>query len=163
MVALKIEDVKLFTSLLFVGEMFDQFLVREATITTFNTFSINGAIKKGYYSDAELEDQKVQKLSCWKTLKPFCFSLIKGKRLPESFQIQMQLSAQQLESFLERRPQSIPREQITGLHLAVRYENGILHCVTGSSINIFTMDKSLESEWDLEVSEFLKRNKIAFC
>jgi len=42
MIALKIEDLKLFTSKLFVGEVFDQFLAKEAVIVTFNTFTIDG-------------------------------------------------------------------------------------------------------------------------
>lgn len=161
MIALKVEDLKLFTSQLFVGEIFDPFLVREVVITTFNTFTINGNIKKGYYS--EEQEQEIPLMSFWKTLKPFCFSLIKGKRLPESFQIQFQLSPQQLAAFLHTSSLGTLAEQIQGLHLAVRYDKGELICVTGVSLNIFTMDKSLEQEWDSWVTKFLKDNKIAFC
>ena len=40
MVALKIEDIKTCTAKLFLGEEFDSFLVREAQIVTFNSFTI---------------------------------------------------------------------------------------------------------------------------
>ena len=55
MVALKVEDVRAFTSKLFVKEDFDGFLVKEITIVTFNSFTIDGHIKQGYYSEEELD------------------------------------------------------------------------------------------------------------
>ena len=55
MIALKIEDLKTFTAQLFMGETFDHWLVREVNIVTFNSFTIDGRIRQGYYSDEELE------------------------------------------------------------------------------------------------------------
>ena len=55
MVALRIEDMKVFTKKLFIGETFDRFLVREASIVTFNSFTIDGRVRQGYYSEEELE------------------------------------------------------------------------------------------------------------
>ena len=40
MVALKIEDIRLFTEKLFLKEDFDHFLVREISIVTFNRFEM---------------------------------------------------------------------------------------------------------------------------
>ena len=57
MVALKIEEQKKFTEGLFLGELFDSFLVTEANIVTFNSFTINGRVRRGYYSDEELEEE----------------------------------------------------------------------------------------------------------
>ena len=50
MVALKVEEQKAFTEGLFIGEIFDKFLVREAEIVTWNRFSIDGKIRQGYFS-----------------------------------------------------------------------------------------------------------------
>ena len=47
MIALKIEDLKTFTAQLFMGETFDHWLVREANIVTFNSFTIDGRIRQG--------------------------------------------------------------------------------------------------------------------
>lgn len=91
MVALKIEDLKGFTSKLFVGDVFDRWLLREAAITTFNVFTIDGRVRRGYYTEQELEENAIGQLSAWKAVRPFCFSLIKGKNcrvvfiLPFSF------------------------------------------------------------------------------
>ena len=87
MTALQIEEQKAFTENLFIGELFDRFLVREASFVTYNSFLIDGRVRQGYYSEEELELQKIEEFSAWKVLKPFCYSLIRGKRLPESFRI----------------------------------------------------------------------------
>lgn len=162
MVALKIEEQKRFTEGLFIGELFDSFLVREASIVTFNSFSIDGRVRQGYYSDEELEEKQIEEFSSWRTIKPVCFSLIKGKRLPESFRIVFLLSPGAKERFVSSRVPSMRPEDIGGLYLNVHYENGEMTCVTGTSIQIFTMDKSLEREWDESVKQFLKKKGIAF-
>ena len=41
MIALKVEDVKTFTSKLFLKEDFDSFLVKEVNIVTYNNFSVS--------------------------------------------------------------------------------------------------------------------------
>lgn len=80
MIALKIEDLKTFTAQLFQGETFDHWLVREANIVTFNSFTIDGRIRQGYYSDEELEKNRIEELSSWKALRPFCYSLNQGEK-----------------------------------------------------------------------------------
>ena len=85
MIALKIEDLKHFTGQLFAGEAFDHWQVRDVSIVTFNTFTIDGRIRPAYYSEEERREQKIRSYSLWSSLRPFCYSLIRGKRLPESF------------------------------------------------------------------------------
>ena len=103
MIALKIEDMKQFTARLFMGETFDHFLIREAEIITFNVFTIDGHIRQGYYSEEELEENQLEELSSWKMIRPYCFSLIKGKKLPGSFQIVLQMPPQAVEKFVAAR------------------------------------------------------------
>lgn len=160
MIAFKVEDIRQFTSNLFIGTMFDFFLVREAEIVTFNLFHIDGKVKKEYYTDQELEEKQIGELSAWEAVKPVCFTLIKGKKLPGSFRIVFQLGPSQTEQFLQRRQLSVRPEEISGLYLNVRYEEGKLYCVTGTSVNFFTMDKSLDREWDEAVKLFFKNNNI---
>ncbi len=158
MTALKIEDVKAFTSKLFVREDFDAFLVKEVSIITYNSFTIDGHIRQGYYTREELEEGGFEELSTWSMLRPFCFSLIKGKKLPGSFRIVLQLPRRSLESFAGKI--GMDAEQIQGLYLNIRYEDGSLYCVTGTSMNLFTMDKTLEEEWDRSVKEFMRSHGI---
>ncbi|CBL20025.1 hypothetical protein CK1_19950 [Ruminococcus sp. SR1/5] len=48
MLALKITDIRDFTNKLFIGEVFDKFCLSEATVTTFNTFTIDGRLQKDF-------------------------------------------------------------------------------------------------------------------
>ena len=56
MVSLKIEDIKTFTSSLFIGSLFDEFLMREAQVVTYNSFTIDGRIRSGYYTEEEVQE-----------------------------------------------------------------------------------------------------------
>ncbi len=54
MLALKITDIRDFTNKLFIGEVFDKFCLTEASITTFNTFSIDGRLLKDFFDTDSL-------------------------------------------------------------------------------------------------------------
>ncbi|MDO5417853.1 MAG: DUF5721 family protein [Lachnospiraceae bacterium] len=162
MISFRIEEIKVFTKKLFLGEDFDEFLLKEANVTTYNSFTIDGRIRQGFYSDDELEMLQIEDYSAWKTIRPICFSLIKGKKLPGSFHIHLQASPACMEDFLkECRMQHISVDQITGLYLHIRYEGGKLSCITGTSLAFFTLDKSLDMEWDEYIRLFLREKGIA--
>ena len=146
----------------FYGETFDYWLVREANIVTFNSFTIDGRIRQGYYSDEELEMNRIEEFSSWKTLRPFCYSLIRGRKLPESFQITLQLSPEENEKFIRRVKPDLPADQVAALYLNIRYENHAAACVTGTSLKIFMLDKQIEQEWDETVRRYFKKLQIPY-
>lgn len=162
MISLKIEDMKQFTSDLFIGTLFDACLVREAEIVTFNSFAIDGRMHRNYFTEQEREELQIEELSSWEMLKPFCFSLIRGKKLPERFHITFQLPLRHVEEFLKRTQLAVLADQIAGLYLNVRYENHELRCITGTSLRVFTLDKRLEYQWDEAVRLYLKKHKLPF-
>lgn len=162
MIALKMEEMKDFTRKLFVEEVFDWWMMREAVITTYNTFTIDGRIRKGYFTEQELEEKGIGEMSPWKLVRPVCFSLIKGKRLPESFRITLQLPGTRVEQFLQSVQPDFKAEQVSGLYLNIRYEEQKLYCVTGTSLNVFTLDKKIEQEWDETVKRFLREKEIVY-
>lgn len=162
MIALKIDDIRGFTSKLFVGTVFDEYLVREANIVTFNSFKIDGHIRQGYYTEQELETDKIEDFSSWKAIKPICFSLIKGKKLPGSFQITLQLSPEKVERFLREYQIGLTMDQVSGMYLNIRYEDQVLYCISGTSLNIFTLDKALDTEWGEAIRLFLREHEISF-
>ena len=162
MIACNICDIKLFTQKLFIGETFDRFLLKEAEIVTFNTFSIDGRVHKSFYSEEERAERQIEDYSSWKTLRPFCFSLIKGKKLPERFSIILKLPKAATEQFLTARKSQWLPEQIGGLFLNIHYENQRLSCITGLSFNQFTLDKTLEREWDESIRAFLRKEELPF-
>jgi hypothetical protein len=158
MVSLKIEDLPAFTRQLFTGDTFDRFLVQEARIVTFNAFTIDGRIRAEYFPDGDYTEE----YSSWKMLRPFCFSLIRGKRLPESFSIVLALPPAGAESFTRRIMPNAPEGLVRGLYLNIRYEDKVCRLVTGTSLTQFTVDRRIEHEWDSAAGGFLKKAEIGY-
>lgn len=164
MIALKITDVKDFMNKLLAGDIFDYFETAEVSITTFNTFSIDGRLRKDFFdTDAgEILDQNKRSCSLWKDLKPYCYSVIRGKRTPLNFKIILQLSYRQTQAALEKLNVSISPELISRLFLNLQYKNKELLCTTGVATQVFIPDKSLEQYWDSTILSYFQTRKILF-
>jgi hypothetical protein len=165
MIALQIQDIKNFMSKLLLSQTFDNFQIVEGSITTFNTFHIEGRLHKDFFTAEEIEEQFLDKreFSLWKEVKPFCLELIKGKKTPLSFKFIFQLSKENTEKLLASSGiTSLQPENISGLLLNVRFDNGSLCVITATNLNLFTLDKSLEHAWDDMVKRFLKQQEISF-
>ena len=165
MIALQIQDIKNFMSKLLLSQTFDHFLLVEGTITTYNTFRIDGRIHKSFFTDEEMEERELntREFSLWKEIKPFCLELIKGKKTPLGFKFTFQLSRENTAKLLASSGiTSIHLENVSGLLLNVRYENGALNVITATNLNLFTLEKSLEHAWDDMVKRFLKQQEISF-
>ncbi len=164
MIALQIQDVKVFMGKLLLQHSFDAFLVVEGSITTYNTFHIDGRLHPDYYTAQEQDALKTSRrsFSLWQELRPFCLELIKGKRTPLNFRFTFRLSRENTEKLLSQTGSSFSLEQVNGLILNLRYDESGLMCTTGLSLNLFTMDKSLEHAWDQMVQKFLLSQGLCF-
>ena len=165
MIALQIQDIKNFMSKLLLSPTFDNFLLVEGKITTFNSFRIDGRLHKDFFTADEAEEKTLdtREFSLWKEVKPFCLELIKGKKTPLGFQFTFQLSKDNTIKLLAGSGiSSIRSENISGLLLNIRYDNGALNVITATNLNLFTLDKSLEHAWDDMVKRFLKQQEISF-
>ena len=103
-------------------------------IVTYNNFTIDGHIRQGYYTDEELEENRIESFSPGRCSARMFFADKKGKKLPGSFHIVLLLPPSDIENSL-RFPEAGIGEQIQGLYLNIRYEDGALYCVTGTSLN----------------------------
>lgn len=141
---------------LLLKDTFDLFSFIEGEITTFNTFTIDGFIQKDFFDEAP-EDA----YSRWRDLRDYCFGIIRGKRTPLNFRIVLSLPPDRYAAFLaDRRLTGCRPEEIQGLYLNFRYDGTNLQCVTGISLRGFTMDKSLEKEWDVYARELFVKMGI---
>lgn len=165
MISLKINNIKNFTSHLLVKNTFEDMLLVEGLISTHSTFSINGHINSGYYSQEDLENLSCipgkNSYSSWKLLRPVCYEIIKGKNLPTSFKFVLKLNDAQISALLDKLS-DFKIEDVAGLFLNIRYENGNLTIVTGTSMNIFTLDKTLDKAFDTYITHFLENNSIEY-
>lgn len=146
-------------SKLLLSDTFDSFLFIEGEIVTFNTFSINGYLQKDFFDKDMIPERNY---SLWKELREYCFSLIRGKRTPLRFKFVFGLSEPNIEKLLRQQGLSFTPQDVQGLYLNISYDGHSLRCVTGTSMNLFTLDKSLEEAWDKMVQKFFVQKEISF-
>ena len=162
MKAYRAEDLRSFTQALFLKESFDRFLVAEAEFRTFCAFSVSGAAERGWFTDEELEEERVEEYISWRKLRPVCFGLIRGKKTPGYFRITFRADPEEEEAFLKENAPSFPRESLGGLFWNLKYENGKLQLISAASMNRFPPDRALEEAWDRRTERFLKEEKIPY-
>lgn len=163
MQSLKITEVKDFMTKLLTADPFDAFLLSEASLTTFTTFHIDGSFHKDYFGMTE-EDTECSsaKFPSWKLLRPFFFDLVKGKHTPLQFKIVFRLADYNVEKLLQQSGISLTAQDISGLFLNIHYNGKEVTCTTGTSLRIFTLDKSLDHAWDSMVQKFFKQKQIPY-
>lgn len=163
MIAINIPDRKEFTKALFIGNVFDRFLLSEASITTFCNFSIDGALHRNFYSTEEQGSMRLEEraFSLWKECKPFCFSVIKGTHTPLHFRFVFQLSRRDMEQFLISCGIPMSVDDVFGLFLNITFDGTSLTCTTGTSMRMFTLDKTLDNSWDNWIMSFFKQHGLA--
>lgn len=159
MLALRILDLKDFTGKLFLGEVFHHFYFVEASFTTFLTHTLDGRIQKDFFdSDSRPE----RPFCCWKEVKPQCYSIIRGKRTPLHFRIVFQLAHENVEKLLRQSGLPFKPEDIFGLYLNCQFDGEQMICTTGTSLRVFSLDKSLDKIWDDMVKRFFKQQGFPF-
>ena len=163
MIALSIIDVKDFMNKLLIGEVFDRFFLVEASVTTFNTFTIDGRLQQDFFGTDTVAMHKSNSIeySLWRDVKPYCFSVIRGRRTPLNFRIVLQLSHKQTQQILNP---SFPDGSVPDCRfcLNLQYRNDSLLCTTGVSYTSVCLDKRPEHLWDEIIRKFLSGQHIAF-
>ena len=162
MLALKITDQKDFTNKLFLKDTFDLFWLNQAEITTSNRFTIDGKLQTDFFDNDEQEFLSSSHRTCslWKEIKPFCYSIIRGKRAPLSFKIVLQFSQNKAAALIQNSGLAISPDQVSGLYLNLQYKNKTLICTTGTAFTTFLPGKGLEHLWDQYVLDFFSRYEL---
>ena len=159
MIALTLSEVKECMSKLLLSETFDPFYFIEGEITTFNTFTMDGFLKKEFF---DTEEAPAREYALWKEVREFCFSVIKGKRTPLSFKFVLGLSDSNIEKLLLQQGLDFKSQDVRGLYINLKYDGQKLQCITGTAMNLFTMDKSLDQVWDKMVQKFFTQKEIKY-
>lgn len=156
-------DVKDFMSRLLTTECFDAFLLSEASITTFTTFHIDGSFHKDYFglSQEQTACPAVSTLT-WRLVRPFFYDLVKGRHTPLNFKLIFRLADYNTEKLLEQSGIPFTSNDVAGLFLNIHYNGKEVFCTTGTSLRLFTLDKSLDFAWDSMVEKFLRQRQIPF-
>lgn len=158
MIALKITDIGTFINKLLKEGMCDHFLLQEAVITQAATFTIDGSLQADYFDSEETENLQLQDLSYvpFSLMRPHCLKLMQGKKKPLYFKFVFLLSPANQLNTVERAGTSFLPEDVSGMYLHFTYKNETLTCTTGISYRKFSLDKTLDQEWDRLVPVFLQ-------
>ena len=164
MLAIKIKDVKQFMAKLLSADTFDSFLLEEAQIHTFNTFTIDGHQNREFYTKEELEDPEKfpYEYSMWKDIKGICFQLIKGKKVPTFMKIILHKKPEESYTLLEEAGVLEFAKLLKAFVVTVKYDGNGLLLTTGTSFSTFVMDKTPDLLWDQAFRKFLLEKGIEF-
>ena len=164
MIALHLTELKTFMNQLLLSDTFDHFPLREASITTFTTFTIDGSLHPDFFDPEESRElqAKGRTLLLWKDVKNFCYSIIRGRHPPLQFKFIFQLSPKSCEQLIAVHNLSLNPEDIFSCCMNFQYKEGKLVLVTGTSLRIFTRDKSLDHAFDNDVRRFLQKSEITY-
>lgn len=149
---------------LLTGDAFDSFLLVEASIATGCRFLLDGRVVKEFFTDGGNADEALPsyEFAEWKTMQKLCFDLIKGKRTPVSFKFVLHLKPKQAAELLKKGDTTVSPLDIKAFVLTIKYENGLLTCISGTSLHTFLPDKTPDILWDSYVSRFLENLQIRY-
>ena len=136
---------------LFVSK-YDSFYLYEARVKTKLDYYINGKLNKEYFDSEQAEE--LPEYIEWKDIKQTVYDYIRGKRLQIAFKIILMFNRENINRLLEMNHLPVSSEDVGALFLNVVYEHETLSVTTGTSLKIFTLDKTLEQVWDDTVKKY---------
>lgn len=137
---------------LFEKEKYDSFYLYKVRVKTKLDYYVNGRLNREYFDTEEQAD--LPEYVEWKDIKQIVYSYIKGKRLPIGFKIILMFNRENISRLLEMNNLPVKTEDVSALFMNVVYEHEALSVTTGTSLKIFTMDKTLEHVWDDTVKKY---------
>ena len=155
-----IEDKKVFMKELLCGEAFDRLLLSEARIEAKGHMLITGRPAEGFFNEDKIIDQS----GClpYGDFRESVFSFIKGNITPMGFMVMLMLPRDEVETLIKSSGTTIPSGEVESLSVLIRFKDGALSVTTGTSIDGFYPDRSLERELDDHIDKFLKSLNISY-
>ena len=160
MIQAKIGSTKKFMQTLLKTDVFECFLLLEGKVITSCSYTLDGRLQEAFYTKEEWEDEKLHPYEYvkWADMKELVFQMIKGTHTPVYMKFSLMLRPEIVKQYELAGEESL----IKGYVLNIRYESGVITCMTGVSYNGFSMDKEPEKLWDKRLQEFFEKNEIEF-
>lgn len=164
MLVLEIKSLKHIMNQLLATESFDSFVVSEAIITTFTTFSIDGSFHPDFFGpeDARRLRENQRTRVYWKDIRSYCYQIIKGRHTPLSFRLVLMLSPREQSRLILSSETTLTEEQVHGLYLNLNYNGSKIQITSAVSYAVFSMDRSLETAFESYLRQFLEQKGIDF-
>ncbi len=169
MLALEISSMKYFMNHLLAADTFDIFLLEEATISTANTFTIDGHINRDFFSGESTDGAGLPsdasgnpyEFRPWSEVKSLCFNLIKGKRTPLFFRFVLHLKPEKAEALLKQQGSEVDPSQVKALVLNIRYDGTKAVLTTATAFHTFVLSREPDAIWDTALKKYLASKGIA--
>ncbi|MBC7959075.1 MAG: hypothetical protein H7X94_04335 [Vallitaleaceae bacterium] len=160
MIALQIEDIKVFMNKMFKDVTFDEFEVISMFISQIVTFTVEGALNTAFFDTDEQEAIGEQKYIKWADLKQTVMPLVKGNKTPTSMKIVFAISQKSKLNIVLKSNTPFRPEDVHGFYLNLYYESNQLKVVTGTNYKLFSLDKSVEKYFDDSIIRFFNKHEI---
>ncbi len=161
MILITADNPKDFMAKLLVSDVFDVFRMQEASLITSVTYNINGRLRPDFYPSEERENL-TEEFIAWSEMRPRLFELIKGKNAPVSFRMTLSLDNANMSALMAKESPEGHSDALRAFVINIRFENGAVTIMTGTSYDSFVLDKSEEQIWDKAFVKFLSSKGIEF-
>lgn len=164
MKAFYLKDQKQFMNQLLKSELFDHFLLAEATIHGAITYHADGHINRDFFDAQELAALTADgsEYVPFSHFRPVCYELIRGRHTPLYMKFVFLLSPANAKKTLLSTDTGVSADDVSGIFLNLTFRDGQLTLTTGVSYRTFTMDHSFDHAWDTLAARFLARHGINF-
>jgi hypothetical protein len=163
MKAFYVKDQKQFMNRLLKSELFDHFLLMEATIQGAISYQIDGRINRDFFDRDELEELAGDGAYLpFAQFRPICYELIRGKHTPLYLKFVFLLSPENAARTLAASDTGLTPADVSGILLNLTFRDGSLTLTSGVSYRTFTMDHSFDAAWDALAARFLNGHGIDF-
>ena len=164
MKAFYIKDQKQFMNRLLKSELFDHFLLAEATIHGAISYNVDGHINQEFFEAEELAALTADgsEYLPFSHVRPICYELIRGKHTPLYMKFVFLLSPANEKKTIASADTVFAAEDVGGMFLNLAFRDGQMILTTGVSYRSFTMDRSLDNAWDTLAARFLNNHGIDF-
>ena len=164
MKAFYFKDQKQFMNRLLKTELFDHFLLAEATIHGAISYSVDGHINREFFDTEELADLTADgsEYLPFSHFRPICYELIRGKHTPLYMKFVFLLSPANAIKTITSVDTGFTAEVVSGIFLNLTFRDGHLVLTAGVSYRTFTLDRSFDNAWDSLAARFLSSHGIDF-
>ena len=145
-------------------ELFDHFLLAEATIHGAISYSVDGHINREFFDTEELADLTADgsEYLPFSHFRPICYELIRGKHTPLYMKFVFLLSPANAIKTITSVDTGFTAEDVSGIFLNLTFRDGHLVLTAGVSYRTFTLDRSFDNAWDSLAARFLGSHGIDF-
>lgn len=164
MKAFYIKDQKQFMNRLLKSELFDHFLLAEASIHGAISYHADGHINREFFDAEELADLTADgsEYLPFSHFRPVCYELIRGKHTPLYMKLVFLLSPANASKTIISADTGLTVEDISGIFINLTFRDGQMALTTGVSYRTFTLDRSFDHVWDTLAARFLSSHGIDF-